>query len=78
METEFPEVFALDDGRKKELIYALWDSMGDQSESPPSSEEFYAELDRRHAEFLKDPSRAIPWEQAIAELEARRAERQHV
>lgn len=77
METVFPEVFALDPAAKLNLIGQLWDSLEDTCEELPVPEGLLEELDRRHAELIKDPSQAIPWENVIAELEQRRAERHH-
>lgn len=35
-----------------------------------SDEEMLAELERRHAEFEKDPSLAIPWSEVKRQLES--------
>ena len=77
MKTEFPEVFALDAARKTQLIHALLDSMGFPGETYETSDEFFDELDRRHAEYLKNPGGAIPADEFIATLKASRSERQH-
>ena len=77
METEFPEVFALDPAAKLNLIGQLWDSLEETCEDLPMPEGLVEELDRRHAEHVKDPSRAVSGEDVIARLKQRQAERQH-
>ena len=55
----------LSPAEQEELADRLWDHL----DPPPADidamteEEFAAELDRRHAEYLRDPSVGIPWEQ---------------
>ena len=49
------------------LIDELVESLPPDS-GPYSDEEMLAELARRHAEYEKDPSIAIPWEQVKREL----------
>jgi putative addiction module component (TIGR02574 family) len=77
METQFPEVFALDPAAKLNLIGELWDSLEETRAELPVPDGLLEELDRRHAEHVKDPSRAVPWEDVIAQLKQRRAERKH-
>jgi len=55
----------LSDDERAELVAGLLDSLDPPSADTDgmSEEEFAAELDRRHAEFLRDPSVGIPWEE---------------
>jgi putative addiction module component (TIGR02574 family) len=60
------EALKLPFNQRAELAEKIWDTLG-----PPESDidrmtdgEFEAELNRRHEEFLKDPSVGIPWEEA--------------
>ena len=77
METEFPDVFALNDERKSALVVALLDSMGIPGATYETSDEFFDELDRRHAEYLQNPASAISADEFFAKIHARRSERQH-
>lgn len=77
METEFPEVFALDPAAKLNLIGRLWDSLEETCDEMPIPGGLLEELDRRHAEHVKDPSRAVSGEDVIAKLKHRQAERHH-
>ncbi|MGE0421358.1 MAG: addiction module protein [Reyranellaceae bacterium] len=54
---------------KLDLIDRLWASIEDEPESP----EFLAELRRRLAAHERDPSTAIPLEDAFERLRRRRA-----
>lgn len=49
-------MLALPEDERAELADRLCDAL-----DPPPDDEFAAELERRHAEFLQDPSVAIPW-----------------
>jgi putative addiction module component (TIGR02574 family) len=59
------EALRLSEEERAELADGLLDTL----EGPPSDidamtdEEFKVELDRRHEEFLRDPSVGIPWEE---------------
>ena len=64
-------------GGEPQLIHALLDSLGFPGETYETSDEFFDELDRRHAEYLKNPGGAIPADEFIATLKASRSERQH-
>jgi putative addiction module component (TIGR02574 family) len=61
------EALTLSAALREELADATWDSL----DLPPSEydgmteEEFKAELDRRHAEFERDPSVGIPLEEVM-------------
>jgi putative addiction module component (TIGR02574 family) len=58
-------VLRLTEPERAEVIERLLDAL----DPPPSDvdrmteEEFAAELDRRHAEYLRDPTVGIPWEE---------------
>jgi putative addiction module component (TIGR02574 family) len=59
------EALKLSEDERAELAHELLDSL---AANPPdvdavSEEEFKAELDRRHEEFLGDPSVGVPWEE---------------
>src|SRR5579871_2682687 len=60
-------VLRLTEPEQAEVLERLLDALG----PPPSDidrmteEEFAAELDRRHAEFLRDPTVGIPWEEVL-------------
>jgi len=53
---------AADVEEKIELIGDIWDSVDHQALATP--EWLKAELNRRHEEYLRDPSQAIDWEEA--------------
>jgi putative addiction module component (TIGR02574 family) len=53
-----------------EIAYQLWDSVPTDSDDLELTEEQKAELDRRMAEYERDPSRAIPLEQFLARLQS--------
>ena len=53
------------------LISELWDSLADEVEQAPLTEEQKQETDRRLATFRADPNSAIPWDQVEAEALAR-------
>ena len=59
------EALKLADKERAALVDELLGSLGE----PPSEyremteAEFKAELDRRHEEFLRDPSVGVPWEE---------------
>jgi len=49
---------------------ALWDSLDEdgRSEALPLDADLCAELDRRWAAHLQDPTAAVPWEQVQSQL----------
>jgi putative addiction module component (TIGR02574 family) len=55
---------------RADLALALWESLADaerEAEFTLSAEQ-EAELDRRWAEHLRDPSSAVPWEEVRRKL----------
>jgi putative addiction module component (TIGR02574 family) len=55
----------LSEEERAELVEGLLDSLDgpDSDIDRMTEEEFAAELDRRHEEFLRDPSVGVPWEE---------------
>jgi putative addiction module component (TIGR02574 family) len=51
---------------KIDLLDALW--LDIEAHMPRLSDELEAELDERMAEYERDPSSAVPWEQVKAEV----------
>ena len=65
MENQFEAILkaalALSEIQRELLIDELVESLSPET-GPHSDEEWLAELERRHADYEKDPSSAIPWE----------------
>jgi putative addiction module component (TIGR02574 family) len=57
-----PEVRRLTPAEKLQLVSELWDDLASQPANVPVSAEIIAELDRRMAEYHRDPSRVTSWE----------------
>ena len=53
------------------LVQEIWDSIADQVENAPLTEEQRQEIDRRLAAHRANPESAIPWERVEAEALAR-------
>jgi len=74
MENQFEAILkaalALPEMQRVLLIDELVESLPPET-GPYSDEEITAELDRRWAEFEKDPSIAIPWSEVKRRLESR-------
>ncbi len=64
------QLMELTPAERIELVEDLWDSIG-QKDLPPLTPEQMQELDRRYAEHLRDPSRALKWEDVKTRLLAR-------
>ena len=64
------ELLKLPAGDRAELAMALWDSLsdGERAGTLELTDEEQAELDRRWAEHLDDPSSAIPWSTVRSKL----------
>ena len=70
------QVMQLPPDERRELIEDLWDSIHPPGSARPGepfvlTEEQKAELDRRLADYERDPSRAIPWEVVRERLRAK-------
>jgi len=59
-QTIFAAALALTEGERALLVEQLLESLSPEPEEM-TDEEFLAELDRRSAEFLQDPSVGVPW-----------------
>ena len=57
-------------GERIQLIEALWDTVPENA-SPPLSDEWLAEIQRRSAEFDAGLVKPIPWEEIRAEAFSR-------
>ena len=64
------ELMQLTPAERGEIAQELWDSL-DEAELPPLTPRQMQEIDRRLAEYERDPSRAIPWEEVRDRLRAR-------
>jgi putative addiction module component (TIGR02574 family) len=53
------------------LIQDIWEGIAAETEPPPLTGEERSEIARRIAEHERDPSSAIPWEDALATLRER-------
>jgi len=64
------EIFRLPPNERAELALALWESLSDAERNATLAltPEQEAELDRRWAEHLADPSTGIPWEEVRRKL----------
>jgi putative addiction module component (TIGR02574 family) len=56
----------LPEAERAELVDRLLETLPPEIEGF-TDEEFHAELERRQAEFEKDPSVAVPWDKALLE-----------
>ena len=64
------QIFKLPAHERAELAMALWESLTDAEREAELtlSPEQEAELDRRWAEHLADPTSAVPWEEVRKKL----------
>jgi len=53
------------------LVELIWDGIAADSEPPPLTGAQRSEIARRIADHERDPSSAIPWEDALATLRER-------
>jgi putative addiction module component (TIGR02574 family) len=68
MSIAYAELFKLPTAEKLQLLEELWDSIGDEPESLGVSQELIDELDRRKAEFERDPTIGLSWEDVQASI----------
>jgi putative addiction module component (TIGR02574 family) len=64
------ELMELSPSERIELAEDLWESV-DPGDLPPLTAEQQQEIERRLAEYARDPSRASSWEEVKARLWAR-------
>lgn len=69
--TTFDDILRLSVEERIRLMGRIWESIASDSEPEPLSEQQASEVERRIAAHRADPSRAIPWEDAIARLRER-------
>ena len=53
------------------LAQAIWESVAAENPPPRMNEEETTEITRRIAEHVRNPSSAIPWDNALARLRER-------
>ncbi len=69
---DLSDLFKLSAAERMQLAADLWDSVASEPDALPSlTDEQVAEIERRLAEHLKDPSTALEWETVRAQLWAR-------
>jgi putative addiction module component (TIGR02574 family) len=68
--TPIADLLQLPAGERLALAMALWDSLDEEgrSEALPMDGKLCAELDRRWATHLQNPTAAVPWEQVRNQL----------
>jgi putative addiction module component (TIGR02574 family) len=64
----FPEVQKLSPSEKLAFVSELWNELEAEPNSIPVSAEIVAELDRRMAEFQKNPTHFKTWEEVKQRL----------
>ncbi len=64
------ELLELTPVERIQLAQDLWDSI-EPEDMPPLTSEQKQEIDRRHAEHVRNPGRASKWEEVKARLLAR-------
>lgn len=68
---DFAQLRRLSVEERLQLVQDLWDSIAEDTPDLPLSDEQRQELDHRLADYDRDPSRGIPWEEARGRLRAR-------
>lgn len=68
--TPIADLLQLPRGERLALAMALWDSLDEEgrSEALPLDADLCAELDRRWAAHIQNPTAAVPWEQVQSQL----------
>jgi len=62
------DILELSVAERLQLVEEIWDSIAEVPEALELTEVQKSELDRRLAEYRKDPSSAIPWEKVKERL----------
>ncbi len=57
--------------QRVQLVEDLWDSIAAELESMPLSDSLKREMDRRLEDYLKDPTRAVPYEEVKRRMKER-------
>jgi putative addiction module component (TIGR02574 family) len=65
---DLDELLALPAEQRLQLVEALWESLAEEPEGVPISDEVREELDRRLAAYAEDPSSARSWAEIKREL----------
>ena len=61
----------LDPAERLRMIEELWDSLSEQSESVPLTDEQRQELDRRLDDLERSGPEGIPWEEVLEQIRSR-------
>jgi putative addiction module component (TIGR02574 family) len=69
---DIPEIARLSVAEKVLLLEDLWDSIASDESSVPVPQSHRDELDRRLAQYEKDPGRLLTLDDLRAKIEARR------
>ncbi|MEP7010912.1 MAG: addiction module protein [Acidobacteriota bacterium] len=59
----------LTSAEREQLANELWESLADEPEALPLTDAQAHELDRRLAACQSDPNSAVPWREALEDLE---------
>ena len=65
---EMSAVLELPVAERLRLVEAIWDSIAEHPDALPLSETEREELDRRWADYLKDPTAGAPWSEVKARI----------
>lgn len=65
------ELFKLSAAERLELVEDLWDSLADDGDAIPLTEEQREDLERRLAEADADPTGGSPWEEVRERIRQR-------
>jgi putative addiction module component (TIGR02574 family) len=68
---ELSAVLEMSISERLRLVEAIWDSIAEHPDALPLSDAEREELDRRWAEYVKDPTAGAPWAEVKARITAR-------
>jgi len=68
---ELSAVLEMSINERLRLVEAIWDSIAEHPDALPLSGAEREELDRRWAEYLKNPAAGAPWAEVKARITAR-------